>query len=42
MKKELKVATTIFIVVFIVDQIVKYGFANLGWDANGADRKSVV
>ena len=36
MKKELKIATTIFIVVFIVDQIVKYGFANLGWDVNGA------
>ncbi|NCB12262.1 MAG: lipoprotein signal peptidase [Erysipelotrichia bacterium] len=36
MKKELKIATTIFIVVFIIDQIVKYGFANLGWDANGA------
>jgi signal peptidase II len=35
MKKELKIAGTIFIVVFIIDQIVKYGFANLGWDANG-------
>ncbi|RXJ85170.1 signal peptidase II [Arcobacter cloacae] len=35
MKKELKIATTIFIVVFIIDQIVKYGFANLGWDMNG-------
>ena len=35
MKKELKIATTIFIVVFIIDQIVKYGFANLGWDVNG-------
>ncbi|CAM3497367.1 signal peptidase II [Arcobacter aquimarinus] len=35
MKKNLKIATTIFIVVFIIDQIVKYGFANLGWDVNG-------
>ncbi|MDD3008669.1 MAG: signal peptidase II [Arcobacter sp.] len=35
MKKELKIATTIFIVVFIIDQVVKYGFANLGWDVDG-------
>lgn len=35
MKKELKISLTIFIVVFIVDQVVKYGFANLGWDADG-------
>ena len=35
MKKELKIATTIFLVVFIIDQIVKYGFANLGWDVDG-------
>jgi signal peptidase II len=35
MKRELKIAITIFIVVFIIDQIVKYGFANLNWDVNG-------
>lgn len=35
MKKELKIAATIFIVVFIIDQVVKYGFANLGWDVDG-------
>ena len=35
MIRKLKIAITIFIIVFIVDQVVKYGFANLGWDANG-------
>ncbi|WP_323593764.1 signal peptidase II [Aliarcobacter butzleri] len=35
MKKELKLATTIFVVVFIIDQIVKFGFANLAWDVDG-------
>lgn len=35
MSKELKIATTIFIVVFIIDQVVKFGFANLGWDVDG-------
>ena len=35
MKKELKIAAAIFIVVFIIDQVVKYGFANLGWDVDG-------
>ncbi len=35
MKRELRLATTIFVVIFIIDQVVKYGFANLGWDANG-------
>ena len=35
MKKELKISVTIFIVIFIIDQIVKFGFAKLGWDANG-------
>ena len=35
MKKELKIATTIFVVVFIIDQVVKYGFANLSWDVDG-------
>ena len=35
MKKELKIAITIFIVVFIIDQVVKFGFANLSWDVDG-------
>lgn len=35
MNKELKIATTIFIVVFIIDQVVKFGFANLNWDVDG-------
>ncbi|MDX4035607.1 signal peptidase II [Aliarcobacter skirrowii] len=36
MRKEIKIALTIFISVFIIDQIVKFGFASLGWDANGS------
>ncbi|MDD2507658.1 lipoprotein signal peptidase [Aliarcobacter skirrowii] len=36
MRKEIKIALTIFIAVFIIDQIVKFGFANFGWDANGS------
>ena len=35
MSKELKIAITIFIVVFIIDQVVKFGFANLSWDLDG-------
>lgn len=35
MKKELKMGITIFIVIFIIDQVVKYGFANLSWDVDG-------
>lgn len=35
MKKEFKIAITIFVVVFIIDQVVKFGFANLAWDVNG-------
>ena len=35
MNKELKIAITIFIVVFIIDQVVKYGFANLNWNVDG-------
>lgn len=34
-KKELKIAIAIFITVFIIDQIVKFGFANLSWDVDG-------
>ncbi|MCT7649950.1 signal peptidase II [Aliarcobacter butzleri] len=35
MRRELKLATTIFVVVFIIDQVVKFGFANLAWDVDG-------
>ena len=36
MKRELKISATIFIVVFIIDQVVKFGFANLNWDVDGS------
>ena len=36
MKRELKIAATIFLVVFIIDQIVKYGFANFNLDVDGS------
>jgi hypothetical protein len=29
MKKKLIIAITLFIAIFIIDQVVKYGFANL-------------
>ena len=35
MIKKLKSAIIIFIIVLIIDQFVKYGFANLGWDFDG-------
>ena len=35
MRREVKLATTIFVVIFIIDQIVKFGFANLAWDIDG-------
>lgn len=35
MKNQLKIASIIFIIIFIIDQIVKFGFANLGWDVDG-------
>lgn len=35
MKKKLVIALYLFIVIFILDQVVKYGFANLGWDVDG-------
>ncbi|WP_419678060.1 signal peptidase II [Aliarcobacter lanthieri] len=35
MKKEFKLAVTIFVTIFIIDQVVKYGFANLDWDVDG-------
>lgn len=35
MSKKLKVSFLIFVTLFILDQAVKYGFANLGWGING-------
>lgn len=35
MIKKLKLAAIIFIVVLILDQAIKYGFANLNWDVDG-------
>lgn len=35
MKKKLLIAVYLFIVIFILDQAVKYGFANLNWDVDG-------
>ncbi len=35
MKNQLKIASIIFIIIFIIDQVVKFGFANLGWDLDG-------
>ncbi|MCT7909557.1 signal peptidase II [Arcobacter lacus] len=35
MRRELKIATTIFVAIFVIDQIVKFGFANLAWDVDG-------
>ncbi|WP_198304305.1 signal peptidase II [Arcobacter vandammei] len=36
MRKEIKLALIIFLAIFIIDQVVKYGFAVWGWDANGS------
>lgn len=35
MNKKLKLSFFIFLTLFIVDQVVKYGFANLNWDVEG-------
>jgi signal peptidase II len=35
MKRKLLIALYLFIVIFILDQVVKYGFANLSWDVDG-------
>ena len=35
MKKELKIAIFLFVIIFVIDQIVKYGFANFNWDVDG-------
>jgi len=35
MSKELKVSFFIFISIFIIDQVVKYGFVNFDWDVEG-------
>jgi signal peptidase II len=36
LKKELKIALFIFATIFIIDQVVKFGFASLGWGATGS------
>ena len=33
--KQLKISLIIFVGLFLVDQFVKYGFANWGWDVDG-------
>ena len=35
MVKKLKVSFLIFISIFIIDQIIKYGFANFDWNVEG-------
>lgn len=35
MIKKLKISFLIFAVIFTIDQIVKYGFANFDWDVEG-------
>jgi len=35
MIQKLKISFYIFIAIFIVDQVVKYGFANFDWNVNG-------
>lgn len=35
MKKKLKISFYIFVSIFIIDQIVKYGFANFDWNVDG-------
>lgn len=35
MEKKLKLSFTIFLCIFIFDQIIKYGFANYDWNVEG-------
>ena len=35
MNKKLKISLLIFSIIFVIDQIVKYGFANYDWNVNG-------
>ena len=35
MNKKLKITLLIFCIIFIIDQVVKYGFANLDWNVDG-------
>lgn len=35
MNKKLKLSFFIFLTLFVIDQVVKYGFANLNWDVEG-------
>ncbi len=36
MKKELKIAWLIFQTIFFINQVLKFGFASLGWGATGS------
>ena len=33
--KQLKISLIVFVGLFLIDQFVKYGFANWGWDVDG-------
>lgn len=35
MKNKLKISLIIFAIIFIIDQVVKYGFAHFDWDVRG-------
>lgn len=35
MRKKFNIALLIFVLIFIIDQVVKYGFANYEWDVKG-------
>lgn len=35
MKKELVLSLIIFVIIFTIDQIVKFGFANFDWNVDG-------
>lgn len=35
MAKKLKISFFIFLIIFVIDQIVKYGFANFDWNVEG-------
>ncbi len=35
MNKKLKITLLLFFIIFIIDQVVKYGFANFDWNVDG-------
>lgn len=35
MSKKFKIAISIFLLIFIIDQVIKYGFANFDWNVAG-------